>query len=88
MILLELDKETYTINDDFKVNPQNDIIENALISSLDLYDSPSQGFKTSFIADKLKSTLGIGVKVHLVNPKTIARSEGKAKRVIDMRKLK
>ena len=55
MILLELDKETYTINDDFKVNPQNDIIENALISSLDLYDSPSQGFKTSFIADKLKS---------------------------------
>ena len=40
------------------------------------------------ISEMLKSTLGIGVKVHLVNPKTIARSEGKAKRVIDMRKLK
>ena len=39
------------------------------------------------IAEKLKSTLGIGVKVHLVNPKTITRSEGKAKRVIDNRKL-
>jgi phenylacetate-CoA ligase len=40
-----------------------------------------------FISEKLKSTLGIGAKVHLVNPKTITRSEGKAKRVIDNRKL-
>ncbi len=39
------------------------------------------------IAEKLRSTLGLGVKVHLVNPKTIARSEGKAKRVLDMRKI-
>lgn len=35
----------------------------------------------------LRSTLGIGAKVHLVNPKSIERSEGKAKRVIDKRKL-
>ena len=40
-----------------------------------------------FISEKLKSMLGIGAKVHLVNPKTITRSEGKAKRVIDNRKL-
>ena len=33
----------------------------------------------------LKSMLGIGTKVHLVEPKSIARSEGKAKRVIDNR---
>jgi len=39
------------------------------------------------ITDKIRSTLGIGAKVHLVNPKTIQRSEGKAKRVIDNRKL-
>ena len=39
------------------------------------------------IADRLRSALGLGVRVHLVNPKTIARSEGKAKRVIDNRKL-
>ncbi len=39
------------------------------------------------IVEKLRSTLGIGVKVHLVNPKSIERSEGKAKRVIDKRKL-
>ncbi len=39
------------------------------------------------ITEKLRSTLGLGVKVHLVNPKSIPRSEGKAKRVVDMRKL-
>ena len=39
------------------------------------------------IVEQLRSTLGIGAKVHLVNPKTIVRSEGKAKRVIDNRKL-
>lgn len=39
------------------------------------------------IADRLRSALGLGVRVHLVNPKTITRSEGKAKRVIDNRKL-
>ena len=40
------------------------------------------------ITEKLRSTLGIGPKVKLVNPKSITRSEGKAKRVIDNRKLK
>ncbi|MBR0277254.1 MAG: phenylacetate--CoA ligase [Clostridia bacterium] len=39
------------------------------------------------ISDKVRSTLGIGAKIHLVNPKSIERSEGKAKRVIDNRKL-
>lgn len=39
------------------------------------------------ITESLRSTLGIGAKVHLVNPKSIERSEGKAKRVIDNRKL-
>ena len=39
------------------------------------------------ITSKLRDVLGIGAKVHLVNPKSIVRSEGKAKRVIDNRKL-
>ena len=39
------------------------------------------------ITAELRSVLGIGAKVHLVNPKSIERSEGKAKRVIDHRKL-
>ena len=39
------------------------------------------------ITAELRSMLGIGAKVHLVNPKSIERSEGKAKRVVDRRKL-
>ena len=35
----------------------------------------------------LRTMLGIGPKVHLVAPKTITRSEGKAVRVVDRRKL-
>lgn len=37
------------------------------------------------ITEELRSMLGISAKVHLVNPKSIVRSEGKAKRVIDNR---
>ena len=39
------------------------------------------------LVDALKSMLGIYAKVTLVAPKTIARSEGKAVRIIDKRKL-
>ncbi len=36
---------------------------------------------------QLRAQLGIGAKVHLLRPKSIERSEGKAKRVIDNRRL-
>ena len=39
------------------------------------------------LVDGFKSMLGLAVHVHLVSPKTIERSEGKAKRVIDKRHL-
>ena len=39
------------------------------------------------IEDEIESMLGITVKVKLVEPKSIARSEGKAKRVIDKRSI-
>ena len=39
------------------------------------------------LRDGLKNMLGIGAKVSLVAPKTIVRSEGKAVRVIDKRKI-
>ena len=39
------------------------------------------------IEAQLQSMLGIKAKVHLLRPKSIERSEGKAKRVIDNRKL-
>ena len=43
--------------------------------------------KEKALADAIKTMLGINPKVHLVAPKTITRSEGKAVRVIDKRKL-
>lgn len=39
------------------------------------------------IKSRLASELGVGVEVKLVEEKTLERSEGKAKRVIDKRKL-
>ena len=36
---------------------------------------------------ELRSVIGLGFKVRLVEPKGIERSEGKAKRVIDKRQL-
>ncbi len=43
--------------------------------------------KEKALANAIKTMLGINPKVHLVAPKTITRSEGKAVRVIDKRKL-
>ncbi len=43
--------------------------------------------KEKSLASAIKTMLGINPKVHLVAPKTITRSEGKAVRVIDKRKL-
>jgi len=39
------------------------------------------------ITDNIQSTLGLSVNVKLVEPKTIERTSGKAKRVIDNRKI-
>ncbi len=43
--------------------------------------------KEKSLANAIKTMLGINPKVHLVAPKSITRSEGKAVRVIDRRKL-
>jgi len=43
--------------------------------------------KEKALSNAIKTMLGISPKVHLVAPKTITRSEGKAVRVIDKRKL-
>ena len=45
------------------------------------------GAREKELVDALKSMLGIYVRVRLVNPKTITRSEGKAVRIIDKRNL-
>ena len=43
--------------------------------------------KEKALANAMKKMLGINPAVHLVEPKSIVRSEGKAVRVIDKRKL-
>ena len=43
--------------------------------------------KEKELTDALRTMLGITARVHLVPPKSIQRSEGKAVRVIDRRKL-
>jgi phenylacetate-CoA ligase len=40
-----------------------------------------------FITEQIKSVVGIQAKVSLVAPRSIPRSEGKAKRLIDNRKI-
>lgn len=50
------------------------------------FDGDVEAEKRS-LEGQLRSTLGIGAKIHLLRPKSIPRSEGKAKRVIDNRKL-
>ena len=50
-------------------------------------DIKSIEHKKNEIQNQLKSILGLSAKVTLVNPKAIVRSEGKAKRIIDLRKL-
>jgi len=45
-----------------------------------------QGIEKKLSKD-IKEFLGVTAKVKLVEPKTIARSEGKAQRVIDNRKI-
>jgi phenylacetate-CoA ligase len=54
-----------------------------------LFSDHVKGFESTenTIRKKIESVLGISCGVRLVEPKTIARSEGKAKRVIDNRKL-
>jgi len=42
----------------------------------------------SRLSAELKSNLQVSVEIKFVEPKTIARSEGKAKRVIDLREGK
>ena len=39
------------------------------------------------IERKIESTLGLSADVHLVEPRTIERTAGKARRVVDNRKI-
>ncbi len=65
-----------------------DTIEILVEVSGDVFSDKVRGLEDieKKIRGKIESTLGLAAKVRLVEPKTIERSEGKAKRVIDKRK--
>lgn len=89
--------ETVLLNNGYEANYQLvvDRVNNSDTISCDvewLPENPPEGDADKAVREKklvssLKSMLGIGVNVHLVEPKTIPRSEGKAVRVIDKRNL-
>ena len=54
MILLEFENEKFTINDDYELTPKNEILLSQLSQIIDSYNTPALGFKTSYIATKLK----------------------------------
>ena len=84
-------QEGFTTNYQIKIGRENNN------DTFDVYvELPPEQFDDSVkvisareksLRDALRNMLGIGPAVHLVAPKTIARSEGKAVRVIDERKL-
>ena len=67
-------------NDTFDVNVE---------MNLDKFTDTVRGVteQEQALANAMKMMLGINPKVHLVAPKSIVRSEGKAVRIIDKRKL-
>ena len=71
-------RENNTDTLDINVEMSNDIFAD---------DMKSIAAIESRIVSELRNVLGLGAKVHLVTPKSIIRSEGKAKRIIDNRKL-
>ncbi len=89
--------ETVLINKGFSSNYQivvdrknnSDSIEVRVEMTPDLFSDTVTHIakKEAELTEALKSFLGILVKVNIVEPKSIERSEGKAKRVIDKRNL-
>ena len=89
--------ETVLLNEGYAPNYQIEVDRKNNTDTLDVYvEFPTEMFsdKVSDVQKReqgleaaMRSMLGIGAKVHLVLPKTITRSEGKAVRVIDKRKL-
>lgn len=60
MILLEFNNKKYTINKKYELAPKDDVLNLLLTQIIDTYNSPAQGFKTSYIAEKLEDN-GINI---------------------------
>ncbi len=89
--------ETVLLNEGYTPNYQIEVGRKNNTDTLDIYVEADPAKISDKIADiqdmetklasAMRTMLGIGPKIHLVPPKTITRSEGKAVRVIDNRKL-
>ena len=89
--------ETVLLKEGYEPNYQIVVDRERNNDTLDVYVELSPDQFSDKIADiqnrekslesAMRAMLGIGAKMHLVPPKSIARSEGKAVRVIDKRKL-
>ena len=89
--------ETVLLNEGYSPNYQIEVDRVGNNDTLDVYVELSPDQLSDKISDiqkrekhlegAMRAMLGIGPKMHLVAPRTIARSEGKAVRVIDRRKL-
>ena len=89
--------ETVLLQEGYSPNYKIEVDRVSNNDTLDVYvelteDQFSDTVKTITAAERqlagaMKTMLGINPTVHLVPPKTIARSEGKAVRVVDKRKL-
>ena len=89
--------ETVLLNEGYTPNYQIEVDRVNNVDTLDVYvelseEQFSDTVKSVTAAEKalsnaMKTMLGINPAVHLVAPKSIVRSEGKAVRVIDKRKL-
>lgn len=64
-----------------KIEIDVELIDSNLLDSFTLLEALNQR-----IRNQLRTILGLDAKVNLVEPRSLARFEGKAKRVIDMRK--
>ena len=89
--------ETVLLNEGFTPNYQIKLSRVNNTDTFDVYvEFPPEQFddsvkniaaKESALREAMRNMLGISPAVHLVHPKSIARSEGKAVRIIDERKL-
>ena len=89
--------ETVLLNEGYQPNYQividrvnnNDVFEVNVEMDAEQFSDTVSGVtsKEKALAEAMKTMLGINPKVNLVAPKSIVRSEGKAVRVIDKRKL-
>jgi phenylacetate-CoA ligase len=66
-----------------------DTLEVDVEAKQDIYQAGAEKIKEveQKIEARIRGLIGIGIKIRLVPPGTITRSEGKAKRVLDERKL-